>query len=234
MDTVMRPRSTLIRRVSPPVGNARSSQSPEWGATNESRCAVPIPALRLQASPTVHKAIAGEHSILLQPRPQRMSPPLETKPQRKYAKRMRRLKHQTQELIDLGLVSTRKAHIDLESSPRPNRVTTAEFWGEKAKMRLIKQLGCTEAYRDIEVRKAIHRDDGGYCRLSANSTPVRQCSASLLRRSCPTSPTAIDALPKLVKTSSVHNTRRIGSIHKIIDDCEQLLSDTLKSRPAIS
>lgn len=207
----------------------RSSQSPEWQRLEGQKPQGVVPPIQLSSLKLSKIGI----STLIKPAA-RVSPTTATdsQPQRRYAKRMRRIKQQTQELVELGLISTRNTHLDLESSPRPSRVTTAEFWGEKARLKLIQQLGFTEAYRDLETRKAVQRSDGTHLRLSANSTPRHHTSVSALRRSCPTSPTFSESLPRLTKLPSSQFPNRIGSIHKIIDDCDQLLIDNGKSRHA--
>lgn len=116
----------------------------------------------------------------------------------RYAQRMRRIKRQVQEMADMGLISSRGNEPMLNDfdankmTPTQKRVQSTEFWGKKEKMQLIKKLGFTEAYREFQARKSIQKP-----MMMSPSALVQTAS---LRRSCPTSPTAL--LPQTVKSSS--------------------------------
>jgi hypothetical protein len=155
--------------------------------------------------------------------------------QHNYAERMKRIKRQTEEMAELGLISVREGakllKCDWEASPRPTRVNAVDFWGYKTKLRLIKQLGYTEAYRDFNVKKSFHLNEGSHLYLSSSNSPLHQVSTSLLRSSCPVSPSLSDQQPPLLKLRQVPNThnvnalvqeaKRLDVLEKIIGDCDQ-------------
>lgn len=152
----------------------------------------------------------------------------------KYAQRMRRIQRQVQEMAEMGLISSRGNEpllrdFEANQAYQPKaRVPTTEFWGKKEKMQLIQKLGFAEAYREFQARQFTQK---------AHILSPSNLLASSLRRSCPTSPSALlvpsskissqvtvtpDAtdIPRKLRLRSAQKPR-LTVLSKIMEKCDQ-------------
>jgi len=154
----------------------------------------------------------------------------------KYAQRMRRIQRQVQEMAEMGLISSRGNEpllrdFEAKQSYQPQaRVPTTEFWGKREKMQLIQKLGFAEAYREFQARQSTQK---------AHILSPSNLLANSLRRSCPTSPSALlvpnvkasgqstaaatpeaTDLPRKLRLRSAQKPR-LTVLNKIMEKCDQ-------------
>ena len=143
-----------------------------------------------------------------------------------YARRMRRIRKQVSEMAEMGLISSRGNEpllSDFDCSKATlskSRMNTAEFWGHKDKLELIKKLGFAEAYRDFEARKSVQK-----IRVLS---PAHLKAEEALRRSCPVSPSVMFGVTG--RSSGESAKPHISALNKIMRECDQFFLEKAANR----